>query len=662
MFRFDRSKISAHFETFSKFFTVEVFAGLIIFAATYLWITVVGGESNLVNLRYKVKDILNPPPGSGRTVAILLDEREYSRLKSGRAHPYDRADVQEDRFPRVYLAKLLKEVKRCNPSLIVLDVLLDLPSRNPSSDSILSATLRQMGDIVLPAQMRQGRLISPMGIFIDSTRHALGYSELISEDGYIRKVQLLSRSNLAFIPSLSFAAYLHSTGKRTIIDQQRYLHALLSGAENIPLSIKPTALLSPQLIQFSGLREKKLSLLGSKRIRVYRSSDVLAGLIPKGWLEGKVIFIGGTYGGKFTDLMRIPAAGDYLIGQRDRISGVLIHAAIFESLTTDNLIHNINPYLFLAGVLSLLILSLLLFLRFHLKIALAFLSILILGYWLWGFYSFIYRSQYLPISFPTIFSFFNILLLIFLHHYRAETKVDLLNRIWGAYVPEGRLNFILKGKRKGQIEPSMLGKTERITLLYIRFLGLDDAFKLAEEALPDPSETHLRRLRILDRLISLLQTEVVFLPRFLGAAERFIGDAIYFYFGIPVGEKDEVEALRGVNCALALQEKFRSLRSSWPDLKRHFPNLALGFHLHVGKILIGTVHDVRGEMIPTFITKLFSEVQQYSQSIPPDLQKNRIFLTPPLYHFISDHVEVQQHLLNQNTVCYELIACHRPLL
>lgn len=154
MFRFDRSKISAHFETFSKFFTVEVFAGLIIFAVTYLWITVVGGESKLVNLRYKAKNILNPPPGSGGTVVILLDEREYSRLRSGGAHPYDRADLQEEHFPRVYLAKLLKEVKRHNPSLIVLDILLDLPSRNPSPDSVLSATLRQMDDIVLAAQIR----------------------------------------------------------------------------------------------------------------------------------------------------------------------------------------------------------------------------------------------------------------------------------------------------------------------------------------------------------------------------------------------------------------------------------------------------------------------------------------------------------------------------
>lgn len=315
-----------------------------------------------------------------------------------------------------------------------------------------------------------------MRTFIDSTKHALGYPELISEDGYVRKVQLLSLSNLAFIPSLSFAAYLHSIGKRSLIDQQRYLHVLLSGAENIPLSIKPTALLSAQLIQFSGLREKKFSPLASKRIRVYRSADVLNGLIPKDWLEGKTIFIGGAYGGKFTDLMRIPPGSDYLTRQVGRISGVLIHAAIFESLTTDNLIHNINPHLLLAGVLSLLVISLLL-LRFRLGIALAFLSVFILGYWVWGFYSFIYRSQYLPISFPTIFSFFNILLLIFLHHYRAETKIDLLNRIWGAYVPEDRLNFILKGKRKGEIEPSMLGKTERITLLYIRFLGLDDAFK-----------------------------------------------------------------------------------------------------------------------------------------------------------------------------------------
>lgn len=78
-----------------------------------------------------------------------------------------------------------------------------------------------------------------------------------------------------------------------------------------------------------------------------------------------------------------------------------------------------------------------------------------------------------------------------------------------------------------------------------------------------------------------------------------------------MGEEDQIEALRGVNCALALQEKFKSLLSSWLDLQRYFPELALCFHLHVGKIVIGTVHDVRGEMIPTFITKLFSEVQQH---------------------------------------------------
>ncbi len=649
IFKINKSKAESHLDIFLRFFTVEVFAGLIIVIVSYTWLTFIGGESNLTDLKYNLKTNIIDNQTSDIVIVTLTDE-EYDTLRVLPQYRDEFQAMQKYSFPRKYLAQLVHAIEKYKPKIVALDILLDVKSTSSELDNQLSETFSQYDNLVFCSDFStwRNREIPPLKRYWDRTKHVVGHVKLFREENDYPYIQHLVKMNDGqIVPSFSFAAYMRLeeyNSNNQIRKSLMNLFNLTIDSLDVPYSSKE--LFSPQFISFSEMIKNQLDRRYGFNFNTYESGLILKGGIPENWIRDKIILIGATYE-ESKDFGIIPLNNrnndsGYSFQQGNFTPGVFIHACILSDLLTKNIIRKVNPYVIIFVCIFILIFIVVLFsrIKFVLSILFSFVLIFFFAIINIGLFASNY-SYYFPLAGPSILFFFTVLFMIFLSSYKKESTIDYIRRIWGPYVPKERLQSIIELTKLGQIKPGAVGKAEIITVVYLKLEGINSIFpSLEDDKLTEFDFTD--QIRTIDKLIDLLKSEVVFLKRFKGASERFLGNGILFYFGIPVGENDQIEAYRAVICAWELKQKFMSLVNTFPEMQQYFPNIKIKICVHSGGIVVGEVRNLENRIEPTVITQIFEEIYN-SLAIMSVINRDEcIIITETTHQLVQEFVETKE--------------------
>jgi adenylate cyclase len=133
-----------------------------------------------------------------------------------------------------------------------------------------------------------------------------------------------------------------------------------------------------------------------------------------------------------------------------------------------------------------------------------------------------------------------------------------------------------------------------------------------------------------------------------GVVIRFIGDAIFSGFGIPVPRKSEIEihqdAINAVRCAVAMNRKLIQLNKKWNQ--QGLPMVGMRIGLHTGSLVTGSIGDrnrleytIHGDTVNTAARlEAFDKIQ-----FTPDFFSHpcRIFIGGKTRHYLGNQFLVE---------------------
>jgi adenylate cyclase len=96
-------------------------------------------------------------------------------------------------------------------------------------------------------------------------------------------------------------------------------------------------------------------------------------------------------------------------------------------------------------------------------------------------------------------------------------------------------------------------------------------------------------MQMADQLSEYFGAMVDCVFRYAGALDKFIGDALMAYWGVP--ESDSHDAGRAVDAALDMQQALVSLNARWASEGR--PLLSVGIGIHTGDAFVGNIGSPR---------------------------------------------------------------------
>ena len=571
-------------QVFLKFFSIELLAGLLILVVAQVWSLMKIGEWGTLNWRVAIRAMLARSEGPDEIAIVQIDER------SAREWP------SRDMVPRGYLAKLVEKIEQANPEVVALDLFLGSPGNDPDGDSLLARVLGAYDNLVLGSEIEPEAgsdcyvEYRPYEYFLSMAENskipAIGHTMLVVKNGLaFGRLPIVETPEHAHCPSFALAIFLRSKG--------------LEGDGTVRSEIgkweegKGTPILGTSLSRI--VRESKLhrvlpiNFIGQpERVfkRVYPAYAILnmEERPLKIALADKIVLVGATFR-HARDKLFTPVA------LRAPMDGVEVHANILANYMLDEHIFPIKPLLKWALILASMALVVFLFKRFLFLTAIELLVVVLAVYWISSFAAFIIgKPQWLPVVDPTLFAIGTALFMIFYRSMRVEVANTEIEKLWGARLADSHLlELEEQAVTSERLVTASRGQLETVTVVYLRLHGLLDL--LGEQELNE----HIL-LRMVDQFIDVIQEEVVFAERHRGATDRFFGEGMYIFCGVPVAQDDQDEALRGVRIAFELREHFRLLVQNWQrDFRSDFRTLKLGLGVHTGQVVVGAIHNRTGE-------------------------------------------------------------------
>ncbi len=295
--------------------------------------------------------------------------------------------------------------------------------------------------------------------------------------------------------------------------------------------------------------------------------DVKEGRLPKGFFEGKFVFIGTSAKG-LADLKAVPLSSVF--------PGVELHATVMYDILTDNYLRNVNPILFLA----LLIIITLLF------------GFLI--YRLSAFKGFMLFILFLPGCFAFIvFVFIKYSIIVEMVKPTFSLSLTYIFAIVHRYFGEEQEKIKYKGILQHYVAPTVVkqvvndidglklgGESRELTLLFSDIEGFTG---ISEKLSPQQLVTLLNEY-------TTAQTNAVF--EYYGTLDKYIGDAIVVIFGAPEIRED-------INYAEAACRAALKIRENDNIISRKFQHLSIGeiktrIGVNTGEAVVGNMgSDVR---------------------------------------------------------------------
>ena len=523
---------------------------------------------------------------------VICGMTEEDLVKYG--HPLDDAK----------LADLLDKIAAAGPCVVGLDIYRDLPEpRSGEFYPKLEETLRRLDNVIAiervpgikppPALSDQPDRVAPNNIPIDSFPD-LGYR--LSERFPKRAGGLLKKRGANPVTDICRRAYLFLEEglpepreslalalARTYLEAHDIEVALVDAPRGAPPLLRLGRTTFPRLTSnagaYSGLLVGGYEILVDYRVpqeyRTFSYGDVLENRLPAGALKDVIVIVGAL----------TPSVKDAIATPvNPELRGAIAHAMIVNQLlrsavdgespthwwSESGKIAWIGLCTLLGGALGMVLRS-----PWKLAPALA----LLLGAILFAGWEALLHSLWIPITTPAIGAFaaatFVTSLVVFLEHsdrrvmralFSRHISKEVLDVLW-----EERDQFLDGGRLKPQ----------RVTATVL-FTDMKGYSTIAEDM--DPAELMNWSNEYADGIASQVESHG-------GIVASYRGDAIMAVFGAPVPHTKEEDidrdAIRAVECALAMRRELQSLNSVWAAQER--PTVTMRVGIFTGPVVTGSI-------------------------------------------------------------------------
>jgi adenylate cyclase len=373
-------------------------------------------------------------------------------------------------------------------------------------------------------------------------------------DGTTRRVPMFMRYGEGFYPALSLSIvqlYLGNAPFKLQPEKQPLSNYAIVpfvdvGELRIPLDDRMNA-----LIPYRGSE-------GS--FRYVSATDVVRGALSLDELKDKIVIVGTSAQG-LLDLRSTPVREDF--------PGVEVHANLVSGFLDQTIMHRPAEVLAISVLTVLLIGLPLAFMLPRLSATMSTAAVVGVMVLLTAINLYVWKQQHyvLNIAAPLMMLALLYLLNMAWGFFMETRSRRLITGLFGTYVPKE----LVAEMSKNPEEYSMAGESRDMTVLFsdVRdFTSISEG--LTPEGLKDMMNAYLTEM-----------TEVIQEKR--GTIDKYIGDAIMSFWGAPLGDPEH--ALHGVEAALAMQRRIRSLDTEF--VKRGWPILNIGVGLNCGEMNVG---------------------------------------------------------------------------
>jgi adenylate cyclase len=424
---------------------------------------------------------------------------------------------------RRFISDLLKKLTEWKPNAIALDVLFDEPSY-PEKDDELRSTIANLsvplvvsyvGDVDV---VERGKGQDYLNAFVpreDRVRADIGIDPF---DGTARWVE---------------PGYADRDGV--------YIPGFASGL------LKKLGIETPTektAIAWRGYPEKKTNQLPFRQIAsdsVLSFKPAVAEKVLKPLVTGKIVLIGADY--SLTDRYRTPFATRYE-GNAGKLPGIVIHAHALDGLMSGRQPPGLSPIIDFVTAVFLASLGAVLGVT---KVSLPWRIVLgTLGaavWWVGGGALFHYTGLMLTLVTPTIAMAASMWGTEAVMGHEARQQKEFIQGVFSRYVSPKVVGELIRDPAKLTLE----GERRPATFLFTDVAG----FTTMSEAVTGAQLAQILN-QYLDGMVRIIQQHD-------GLVDKFIGDAVFAMFNVPLDQPDHYE--RAVRCALDLDryaEKFRA--------------------------------------------------------------------------------------------------------
>lgn len=486
----------------------------------------------LADFDYLIEDMFyqNPRPVSTDIVIVGIDDESLEHLGNW---PWKRG----------IHGRVLEKIDAGSPRAIGMDILF---LEKAEDDENLIASLSKLSKKPVLASYASFSDYAAKGLLEARTFHKplsslLPYVDLAhintlpDDDGIVRRTLLNLKSGEEVIPSFARRLYEKAHGEEAALPVDAWSRAFIRYAHRA----------------------------GSFEVLPYYMVE--NGEIDSEYFRDKIVLIGVT---------AVGLADDYYFTPIDRtyaMYGIEVHANILQQMMEGLSWEKLPEGMEMALVFLLSLLSVLLFRRFRLGLAVFSLGGMFVFYILVASYlaeqprGYILNLIYPLSSVFTVFVVFHVL-----RYIQENIEKKRVTAVFTKYMEPRLVQKLLEG---GQAALRLGGEKKRISILFVDIRG----FTTMSEHL-EPSEV----VGILNEYLNLC-ADAIF--RYQGILDKYIGDAAMALFGALLDDEDH--ALKAVKTALYMQEKAKELSENLEE--KYGRSVSFGIGVNTGYAIVGNI-------------------------------------------------------------------------
>jgi adenylate cyclase len=424
------------------------------------------------------------------------------------------------------------------------------PSTAAPPPTLASATLGEVGD------SGEGGARRPMvAAYVDTTipeiAHGAGGGGAINAftdpDGVVRRMPLAVSYGGRYYASLGLQVALAELGQPRGTSYRVGARELTAAGRALPID--------------GAQASATLDVLGPHTFPTISAADIMSGATPRTALEGKLVFVGFTYG-----------ATDKVATSLNRVAdGVELHATLAENVLSGRLLDDASEtftFLITAALCALVVLAQLRRIRRRAWVP-PVVALLAIAAYLGLSIALFDRGLIAPVAAPCLLVAL-VLVAATISELATEGREKAhLRATFSQYVSGDVVDQLLA-------DPSLArlgGERRELTVLFSDIRGFS---KLAEKMQPE------QLAALLGEYLTPM-TDLVLASG--GTLDKYIGDAVMAMWSAPVALADHVP--RACEVALRMQEELAALNQKWTAAGQ--PTLAIGVGLNTGAMVVGNM-------------------------------------------------------------------------
>lgn len=507
---------------------------------------------------------LRPDPGpDSRLLVVGITEKDI------------RQTLKKWPISDAVLAQLLAELQKHKPKAIGLDLVRDI-AYEPGHDRLLAELQKDNAIGITFVGNTDEESIPPSPIL---PKKRVGFSNIITDsDGFIRRNLMFANDGKTTYLSFSLRlalAYFTDKG----------ISSKLTANQDYQIGKAVFAKLKSNSGGYQNIDDRGYQILLN-----YRSpnvapqvtlTQVLNRNVDPALIKDKIILI-GTAAPSIKDSFFTP----YNAAERGNAEtpGVVLHAQIvsqFLGTVLDNkpLFWYWDEWVEIIWIAGWAIAGSIIGWRVHNPLVLGLLATLSLGVLFGGSFLLFMQSGWIPVAAPALALILSGGSAIIYQIQQARQQQKMVMKLLGQQTSPEIANALWKERDRILQSGILPGKILIATILFSDIKGFST---ISEEKPPDILMSWLNEyLRAMSQEIIAHQ----------GVIDKYIGDGIMAVFGVPIERTTPAEitadAVRAVNCALAMRERLKKLNQDWES--RNLPVIQIRAGIFTGPVMVGSL-------------------------------------------------------------------------